>query len=600
MTEPKIKRKFDKALLDECLIRDEATLVGTYEELKCSTIIVFNCKCGNEYKKKFWICENTSGLFCKSCTKINTDKKRENTNLELFGVKNPMFSDELKKKQEEAIIQSLGVKNPSQSNIIKEKKKATVTKNFKYTNSLASFNPELSKEWHPTKNYRKDSIDGEYFPGSQLSPSEFTYSAGYRAWWLCPNTNCSQKCSHEYQQRIADKIGQNQGCPLCNGNQQRCYHNTLAYLYPELSKEWHPTKNYREDAIEGEYFPGSQISPSELSKGNSSTFWWKCLIGCKDGCTHEWKSQVDNRTRVEGGSKCPYCRIGTTKVCVHQSIGYLYPSLLNEWDYDKNTHLDPYKIPFKSAITANWICKNICSFDCICNNEYESVIHCRTNGLDVHSVQCPKCKYNGVVCEHTSLLSNKLLLNELDYEQHPDIIPEDIHLKNTIKLNWICSKNKKHKWDGSLNHRGKGVGCPFCPNKTETILLDFLKKHYTCNIITQFKLESCKNKRYLPFDFCIPSLKLIIELDGLQHFEQVSNWDSPEKTRENDIYKMKKAEAEGYKVLRIFQEDVYDNDEKWLEENLLPEIKSEDRAHLFITTKEDLYDEHIKAAKRLN
>ena len=135
------------------------------------------------------------------------------------------------------------------------------------------------------------------------------------------------------------------------------------------------------------------------------------------------------------------------------------------------------------------------------------------------------------------------------------------------------------------------VGCPFCMNKTEGKLLEFLKKHYI-DVFTQLKLDSCKNILHLPFDFCIPSLKIIIELDGIQHFEQVSNWRPPNIKR--DIYKMQKAEAEGYKIIRIFQEDVYNNDETWLETNLLPEITSQDRNHMFISTIDELYDEHIR------
>ena len=136
-----------------------------------------------------------------------------------------------------------------------------------------------------------------------------------------------------------------------------------------------------------------------------------------------------------------------------------------------------------------------------------------------------------------------------------------------------------------------GSGCPFCYNKTEGKLLEYLKKYYP-EVITQFKLDCCKNKKHLPFDFYINILKIIIELDGGQHFKQVSNWNPPDIKR--DIYKMKKAEAEGYKIIRIAQEDVYNATEEWLDENLLSEIQNEDRTPVFISTKEDLYDEHIK------
>ena len=47
-------------------------------------------------------------------------------------------------------------------------------------------------------------------------------------------------------------------------------------------------------------------------------------------------------------------------------------------------------------------------------------------------------------------------------------------------------------------------------------------------------------------------------------------------------------------IYRIFQEDVFNNDDHWLEENLLPEIISEDRTPVFITSIDGLYDEHIE------
>jgi SAM-dependent methyltransferase len=51
--------------------------------------------------------------------------------------------------------------------------------------------------------------------------------------------------------------------------------------------------------------------------------------------------------------------------------------------------------------------------------------------------------------------------------------------------------------------------------------------------------------------------KIIIELDGAQHFKQVRNWGSPEKQQENDKYKMKMALQNGYSVIRLLQNDVY-------------------------------------------
>jgi len=56
---------------------------------------------------------------------------------------------------------------------------------------------------------------------------------------------------------------------------------------------------------------------------------------------------------------------------------------------------------------------------------------------------------------------------------------------------------------------------------------------------------------------------VIIELDGLQHFQQVSNWTPPDENKSNDIYKMKCANDNGYSVIRILQEDVLGDRYDW-------------------------------------
>ena len=53
---------------------------------------------------------------------------------------------------------------------------------------------------------------------------------------------------------------------------------------------------------------------------------------------------------------------------------------------------------------------------------------------------------------------------------------------------------------------------------------------------------------YIP-DFCSPSAKLIIEMDGSQHLEQ----------EEYDEERTKYLESEGYKVIRFWNNDVMKN-----------------------------------------
>jgi hypothetical protein len=66
----------------------------------------------------------------------------------------------------------------------------------------------------------------------------------------------------------------------------------------------------------------------------------------------------------------------------------------------------------------------------------------------------------------------------------------------------------------------KGGGCPLCFNKTEAKLYDKLQPIYP-PLLKQFKRDWCKNIYCLPFDFAFEENKLIVELDGEQHFIQV-------------------------------------------------------------------------------
>ena len=138
--------------------------------------------------------------------------------------------------------------------------------------------------------------------------------------------------------------------------------------------------------------------------------------------------------------------------------------------------------------------------------------------------------------------------------------------KSSGKKFWFICGECKHSFDTGLNDVIKGSWCPFCVNKTEKMFLKWFKNNYSYIIKHQAKYDWCKNKRHLPFDFSVESLKLIIEVDGPQHFRQVSNWQSPEVTQERDKYKTEKALENGYNIVRILQEDIFKNVIGWEDE----------------------------------
>jgi very-short-patch-repair endonuclease len=143
-----------------------------------------------------------------------------------------------------------------------------------------------------------------------------------------------------------------------------------------------------------------------------------------------------------------------------------------------------------------------------------------------------------------------------------------------------CSTNmsiicKKHgEFQQTYDNHSRGTGCPSCLWKTEGKLYERLKQ--CCpNVERQFKADWCKNKTHLPFDFCIPEYKIIIELDGAQHFKQICNWSSPEVQFKNDIYKQTCANTNGYSVIRLLQEDVLNDTYDWFNElcNVIDEVQ---------------------------
>lgn len=66
--------------------------------------------------------------------------------------------------------------------------------------------------------------------------------------------------------------------------------NSLATLYPDLSREWHPTRN-------------ENFLPSMFTPGSDFPAYWKC-----NKCGHEWQAIINHRV---GGTGCPQCyRLG--------------------------------------------------------------------------------------------------------------------------------------------------------------------------------------------------------------------------------------------------------------------------------------------------
>ena len=419
-----------------------------------------------------------------------------------------------------------------------------------WCNSLWSLKPELRTEWF----------------GNMDDMKLYPLHSGDKVKWKCKtNKDC-----HIYESRISDRtrIEGTTNCPYCCVpvkkicSKEGCWCNSLWKTNPELKEIYDGDINDLK-----KYTNGSEI---------------KIKLKCKSGkeC-HKWYSTINHQTGLNSRG-CPYCsnkQICSKEGCWCNSLWMLNPELRSEWDGNIE---DMKKFSISSNQVVRWKCKT--GKDC---HKYESTINRKNNS----NLNCPFC-YNRQICSKQGCWCNSLwaLKPELRTEWNGNI--EDMKLYSIfshIKSSWICYK--KHIWITNISTRNCGHGCPYCINKTEQKIYDKIITFYPL-IKQQYKIEWCKNKTYLPFDFVLENDKIIIEIDGIQHFEQISNWTSPEETHINDKYKMKCANNNSFSVIRLLQSDVFYDTYNWLEElkTNIEKLKNENIVQNIYMCKDNEYE----------
>ncbi|MBE6566307.1 MAG: hypothetical protein E7659_04280 [Ruminococcaceae bacterium] len=143
---------------------------------------------------------------------------------------------------------------------------------------------------------------------------------------------------------------------------------------------------------------------------------------------------------------------------------------------------------------------------CSAGHEWQAKIQNRTNGNG-----CPYCSGRYAIIGKNDLQSmNPSLAKEWNHEKNGNLKPEDFTQSSSKKVWWICSK--WHEWQAPISNRSKGVGCPICKSERHTsfpeyALLYYLKKH-DLEAIHLFKEKGYE------LDIYIPSKKVAIEYDG--------------------------------------------------------------------------------------
>jgi hypothetical protein len=206
------------------------------------------------------------------------------------------------------------------------------------TNSLATRDPEMAAQWHPTKN-------------GALTPADVTPGSDVRVWWQCPSDP-----THAWQAIIGNRTRQRQGCAICAGKQV-IYSRSLAAHAPDIAAQWHPTKN-------------GALLPSQVTPRSGIRVWWRC----PEGPDHEWENAIGSRL---SSPRCPFC-IGH-RLSVTNALANQFPKLSREWHPTMNGALTPTDVTTVSNKLVWW--------QCPFGHAWQKMICARTR----YESQCPEC-----------------------------------------------------------------------------------------------------------------------------------------------------------------------------------------------------------------
>jgi len=242
------------------------------------------------------------------------------------------------------------------------------------SNCLATKNPELAKEWHPTLN-------------GDLTPYDVTCGTDKKVWWQCKDNP-----KHKWFAKINNR-NYGRDCPYCAGKLPSEDYNLLV-CNPNVCIEWDYNKNSKR--------------PEDYTPGSIDKVWWKC----SNNSEHEWYTTIACRNN---GNSCPYC--AGYYASKDYNLLVINPELCKEWNYNKNER-NPEEYTPGNHDKVWWICEH--------GHEWFTSIHSRGYGNG-----CPECskskgekKIDEVLINNNWIKINKLEIELLNNKNNNYFVPQ--------------------------------------------------------------------------------------------------------------------------------------------------------------------------------
>ena len=357
-----------------------------------------------------------------------------------------------------------------------------------------------------------------------------------------------------------------------------CGSKECAICYPRSLYKWLDDRNLLSKFISCISDPN--LDSLKISYGSKKI----CLFRCKK-CEHIVDIDPKNYKEQVGCRYCDkksLCNNDNCEQCYNNSLASC--SDINKYWNMKENNISPRYITKNSHLLYSFICK-YCEHEYFCTPQNFSI----TKG-------CTYC-YNGELCDNpkcVSCLNSSFASHDMSIYwnmEKNNIDPRYVRIQSHKKYYFHCIECGRDDYLVSPNQIcSNNIWCGCKLYKTETKVYDFLLSIFKDHkIMRQFSFDGIKNAK---FDICIPHLNTIIEIDGDQHFGvNVSNWKGSQYTIYKDIYKMILIYHFKFRLIRLYQPDVFYDIIDWKSQLLNSIYNNLDINYI---SKHNIYDTHIK------
>lgn len=399
-------------------------------------------------------------------------------------------------------------------------------------------------------------------------PEDVFLNSNKKYWFECG------ECEHEFDTRLGNVVANGQWCRYCSKN-YLCDNDICNVCF---------TKSFASHPMASSWSSRNEKTARQVNKGSESKCWFKCSL-----CTHEFQTVIYS---IKNNSCCPFCsnqrlcEEDNCIICFDKSCASM-DDVVKSWS-DKNTFTP--RMTFKQANQRRY-------FNCLkCGHELYSLV----NSYVSKGLSCKYCG-NQELCDNidcNTCFSKSFASHEkvVCWSTKNKVKPRQVFKGAEAKYTFNCDKCHR-EFESKMYNVLSGYWCPFCKNKSEGKLQEYLSNKYS--VKHQARFIWCKSESSslpMPFDYCIDKRNILIELDGKQHFDQVSNWGNTDDIRGKDINKIKKALENDYSIIHIYQPDMWKDSYNWRQvlETYIETISEMNKPTCMFIGPKGVYEKHME------